>query len=467
MVCGEKIETERVETTNQLATPAMDEPVSRASRALFAEDLLNGSKPASDWRCGLELEVIGYEARTLKRLDAAQVQRVLMNFALSDDDLVFEDETLVEAVFDREGRITVEPGGQIEFSGAAHKSLIEVERGAQRFIDKLRGVAEETGYLFVPVGFDPVSSLAEQQWFPKSRYAVMRPYLAGRGARALDMMTRTCALQVNLDYGAESDLAKKHLLGNRLAPIVTAMFANSPFEDGRLSGYKSTRALVWLDTDHDRTTSGTTNFNSLIEEFSVASFVDYALDVPMIFVRRDGQYTSAPAGVRFGEFLDGAVGELQPIFADWRDHLTTIFTDARLKQHIELRSADGGNLQMAMALQALWKGLMYDEGALDAALRIAPALDAEDAQTIRRAVARDGLATPRTARVDVLSIAKETIKIAARGLEQLAPDETPYLDVLREQVIEDETSPADKLIRSWRGRWHENMRTAIEHLRIA
>lgn len=467
MVCGEKIETERVETASTRASLAMDEPVSRASRALFAEDLLNGSKPASDWQCGLELEVIGYEARALKRLDATQVQRVLMSFAQSDDDLVLEDGILIEAQFNRDGRITVEPGGQIEFSGAAHKSLIEVEHGAQRFIERLRAVAEENNYLFIAAGFDPVRSLAEQQWFPKPRYAVMRPYLAGRGARALDMMARTCAIQVNLDYGAESDLAKKYLLGTRLAPIVTAMFANSPFEDGRLSGYKSTRALVWLDTDNDRTAACvTTQFNSLIEEFSVESFVDYALDVPMIFARRDGQYTSAPAGVRFCEFLDSSVGGLQPIFADWRDHLTTIFTDARLKQHIELRSADGGNLQMAMALQALWKGLMYDEGSLDDALRIAPALDANEANLLRRAVARDGLVT-RTAGVDVLSIAKETIKIAARGLEQLAPDEARYLDVLREQVIEDETSPADKLIHNWRGRWHETMRTAIEYLRVA
>jgi glutamate--cysteine ligase len=277
------------------------------------------------------------------------------------------------------------------------------------------------------------------------------------------MMCRTCAVQTNLDYGAEDDLAKKFLLGNRLAPVVTAIFANSPFEEGRLSGYKSTRAAAWLQTDPARTGISPA---ALADTFSPDAFVAYALDVPMIFAQRDGRYLDAPAGMKFGDFLEHGADGIRPVFGDWADHLTTLFTDARLKQHIELRGADCGDLAHALALQALWKGLMYDAAALDEALAFAPRLDLEDAEALRERVARDGL-DARHAGVDVLGLAKETVALAVEGLGRVAPEEVSYLEVLREQVVEEELSPADILLRNWRGSWHGSMRRVVEHLSIA
>jgi len=450
-------------------------PVSKASLPQLADYLRGGAKPADAWQCGVEFEVLGFTANELERLDADGVQQVLAQLAApassspSQADsraaatIIYENDAVIEALLDGGGRVTVEPGGQVEFSGAPRSSLIEIEKDIKVFLARLHEIAEANECVFLAAGFDPVRRLDEQRWFPKARYAVMRPYLAAHGARAWDMMARTCAVQVNLDYDSEIDLAKKFILGNRLAPIVTAIFANSPFEDGAISRYKSTRAAAWLATDNARAGVSTL---ALKDDFSPEEFVDYALSVPMIFVQRDGAYVDAVANLSFGEFLDAGAGAIEPLFQDWTDHLTTIFTEARLKQYIELRSADGGNLRMAMALAALWRGLMYDREALDEALRIAPKLKGEEMRALQEAVARDALATQH-AGVNVLHTAKDLIAIAAEGLKRFAPEEEKYLDALREQVIKDEVCQADILLRNYRGAWHGSMRRVIEHLRIA
>jgi glutamate--cysteine ligase len=444
--------------------PLLTDAVSKSSMQLFVENLRRGAKPFADWMCGVEFELFGYDqTRDLARLDPSQVQRVLAGFAPSSSDLVYEGGVLIEVNAGQMNRLTLEPGGQIEFSGAPQRSLSDVEREVSRYLSRLREIAEGDRLSFLAVGFDPLWTIEEQHWFPKMRYEVMRPYLGSRGRRAWDMMCRTCAVQANLDYGSEEDLAKKFLVGNRLAPIVTAMFANSPFENGRPNGYKSTRAAAWLATDDERTGISTP---TLKDEFTPASFVAYALDVPMIFVQREGLYLDALAGVKFGDFLEAGCGEIQPLFGDWADHLTTLFTDARLKQHIEMRSADCVNLKMALALQAFWKGLMYDAGTLDDALALAPRLSRADAQALREKVARDGLSA-RQAGVNVLSLAKESVTLAVAGLERIAPGEVKYLEILREQVQEDEVSPADILLNNWHGSWHGSMNRVVEYLRIA
>ncbi|MGI8564862.1 MAG: glutamate--cysteine ligase [Pyrinomonadaceae bacterium] len=462
--CAIEVGTEGTAATSPAARGMLPtDSVARASTPLFAEYLRRGAKPIAEWRCGVELELFGYDARTLARLDAAQVQIVLSGFAESPDDLVFEGATIIESSAGRAGRVTIEPGGQIEFSGAPQQTLVEVERGIKPFISRLGEIAVESDFIFLAAGFDPLRTIDEQQWFPKMRYAVMRPYLATRGARAWDMMCRTAAIQVSLDYGSEEDLAKKFALGNRLAPIITAMFANSPFADGKLSGYKSTRAAAWLETDADRAGLAP---SAITNNFSLDSFVEDALQVPMLFVRRDGHYLDAPTGMPFGKFLEEGCGYLRPVFDDWLDHLTTLFTDARLRQHIELRSADCGALPSTLALQALWKGLMYDDAALDAALAIAPVINREGAARLREEVARHGLSA-RHESINVLDVAKEILMIAAAGLRRIAPDEVPYLDVLRQQVIEDDVCPADILLRNWHGGWHTSMSKVVEYLRAA
>ncbi|HYY41200.1 MAG TPA: glutamate-cysteine ligase family protein, partial [Pyrinomonadaceae bacterium] len=328
--------------------PLLTDAVGPDAVPLFVENLRRGSKPAREWMCGVEFELFGYDTRRdFARLTPAQVQRVLAGFAPSSNDLVYEGRTLIEVNAGQMNRLTVEPGGQIEFSGAPQRELAGVEREIRRYLARLHEIADGHGFVFLAVGFDPLHTLAAQQWFPKSRYDVMRPYLMKRGARAWDMMTRTCAVQTNLDYGDEADLRKKFLVGNRLAPIVAAMFANSPFQEGCASGYKSTRTAVWLATDPDR--SGIA-LPALADDFTPESFIAYALDVPMLFAQRDGIYLDGPTGMKFGDFLARRCDHVEPLFGDWADHLTTLFTDARLKQHIELRSADCGSLEMALAL---------------------------------------------------------------------------------------------------------------------
>jgi glutamate--cysteine ligase len=444
--------------------PLLTDAVSKSSAPLFVENLRRGAKPASEWMCGVEFELFGYDMRRgFERIDAAQVQRVLAGFAPSSNDLVYEGSVLIEVNAGQMNRLTVEPGGQVEFSGAPRRSLHDVEREVRRYLARLHEIAEGHGFVFLAAGFDPLRTLDEQRWFPKLRYDVMRPYLASRGARAWDMMTRTCAVQTNLDYDSAEDLCKKFLLGNLLAPIITAIFANSPFEEGRLSPYKSTRAAAWLQTDDDRSGASPT---ALEDDFSPEKFVAYAMDVPMIFAQRDGRYLHAPAGMKFGDFLERGCDGIQPVFGDWADHLTTLFTDARLKQHIEMRSADSGSPALVLALQALWKGLMYDHASLDEALHLAPKLNREEMRGLEEQVARDGLAA-RYAGTSVLGLAKESVALAAEGIRRLAPDELKYLDILREQVIEDEVCPADILLRNWHGSWHGSMERAAEYLRIA
>ncbi|HVG34930.1 MAG TPA: glutamate-cysteine ligase family protein [Pyrinomonadaceae bacterium] len=460
-----RVESDAVEqSAGHAVFPLLTDRVSKSSAEFFEENLRRGAKPVSEWMCGVEFELFGYDTRSdYRRINPQQVQRVLAGFAPSSNDLVYEGRTLIEVNAGQMNRLTVEPGGQVEFSGAPQRSLSDVERELKRYLARLHEIAEGGCLSFLAVGFDPLRTIEEQQWFPKLRYDVMRPYLAGRGARAWDMMARTCAVQTNLDYGTEDDLAKKFLLGNRLAPVVTAIFANSPFENGKPSPYKSSRAAAWLATDDDRTGISPA---SLSDTFSPASFVAYALDVPMIFAQRDGRYLDGPTGMKFGDFLEHGCDGVEPVFGDWADHLTTLFTDARLKQHIELRSADCGSLSYTLALQALWKGLMYDEQALDEALRLAPVLGQADAISLRASVARDGLAAEH-AGINVYALAREAIMLSVEGLDRIAPAETRYLDVLRERVIEDAVCPADILLRNWQGSWHGSIERVIEYLRIA
>jgi glutamate--cysteine ligase len=456
--------TQRTTRTSGGGFPLLTDPVTSESVPLFVENLLRGEKPRAEWMCGAEFELFGYDrARGLARIDAAQVQSVLAGFAPSSRDLVREGDVIVEAGDGQMNRLTVEPGGQVEFSGAPQRRLADVERELRRYLVRLGEVAESNRLTFLAAGFDPLRSIDEQRWFPKPRYEVMRPYLGSRGGRAWDMMSRTCSVQTNLDYGSREDLCKKFLVGNRLAPVVTAIFANSPFKGGRLSGYKSTRAAAWLDTDPDRCGLAPP---ALADDFAPADYVTYALGVPMVFAQRGGRYFGAVSGLRFSDFLAGGRDRIRPLFGDWADHLTTIFTDARLKQHIEMRGADANGLEMAMALQALWKGLFYDDASLDGALRLAPRLEAADALLLRERVARDGLAA-RHAGVDVLGLAREAVGLAVEGLKRVAPDESAYLDVLVARVVGEGVCPADILLRNWEGSWHGSMERVFEHLRVA
>ncbi|HEY9232984.1 MAG TPA: glutamate-cysteine ligase family protein, partial [Blastocatellia bacterium] len=437
----------------------------------FARFFVAGSRPATDWALGVELELIGFTADTRERIGPQEVQAIIRGFADQASHQVVERGYVTEARLgvrgqgsgvgeEQEpapgprppapalGRLTLEPGGQVEFSGAPHVSLVEIERGLRQFTGRLAEIAATENIIFVTLGFDPLRRIEEQRWIPKARYQIMRPYLKKRGARAWDMMCRTAAIQVNLDYSDLEDLAHKFQLATRLAPVAAAMFANSPFENGKLSGYKSTRYRAWLDTDPDRTGPSPV---ALQDGFSVERFIEYVAGVPMFFVRRDENYIDL-AGHSFSEYLAGCGCPMTPIFQDFTDHLTTIFTEARLKPHIEQRSMDCGAVEMVMAALAFWKGLMYDRAALQDALQLAPKLAPGEYAQLQLDVARRGLEAVIND-VPLVAIAGQAIQLARAGLQRIAADESPYLDLLEERVTRERLTNADILIRNFEGAW--------------
>ena len=462
---------------NLPATPiAPTEAINTATD--FAPFFAAKGKPASAWAVGVELELFGFTRDTLERIGSRQIQAVINGFADQITGRVVENGYVTEANLGvrgqgsgvREeqkpapalGRLTLEPGGQVEFSGAPHAALIEVERGLRQFALRLVEIAATQNVIFIAIGFDPLRRIEEQRWIPKARYDIMRPYLKKRGARAWDMMCRTAAIQANLDYSDLADLARKFQLATRLAPVAAAMFANSPFENGKLSGYKSTRYRAWLDTDPDRTGPAPL---ALDDEFTVERFLDYVAGVPMLFIRREENYIDV-AGHSFSEYLAGCGCPMTPIFQDFTDHLTTIFTEARLKPHIEQRSMDCGSIEMAMAAMAFWKGLMYDRAALEGALELAPKLTPGEYAEFQLDVARRGLETS-IKNVPLSTLAADVLQIARTGLQRIAADETHYLDLLEERVTREHVSNADILIRNFEGSWHGDITKAIKYVDIS
>ena len=414
-------------------------------KAEFVDFLRKGAKHREDWRVGVEVELFGFDAETKQRLDNKQVQAVLRALATPESTFVFESATLVETHDGNGGKWTIEPGGQLEFSSAPRFSLAAIEADLQTAFARLRQQSAELNLTFLAVSFDPLRTIDEQNWFLKPRYKLMKPYLATRGRRAWDMMTRTCSVQVNLDYENENDLIKKFIIGNRLAPTVAAIFANSPFVDGADSSSQSARVKTWLETDANR--CGVSPL-ALQKEFSLSDFIEYALDVPMLFAERDGRYLEDFTGKPFREFL--ASERDAPTVKDWQTHLTTIFTEVRLKNYLEFRAADGGNVEHALAVAALWKGLLYDRQSLEEALALAPQLTAEQFVSLQTAVAKNGLRAV-SGQTRVLELAKEIISLATDGLRRIAPDETRFLEALSRRVITAEKSPSDLLLENWHG----------------
>lgn len=398
------------------------------------EFLRAGAKPRAAWSSGLELELIGFDHSSLQRITPEQVRCTLEKFC-PDPALQEHESDNIVAVALPSGRITLEPGGQIEFSGSAHRTLREIETDLHGYLHDLVAAGLSLGIDFLAVGFDPLRRLDEQHWIQKSRYDVMRPYLRARGPRAWDMMTRTASVQTSIDYSDDVDLGKKFVLGNRLGPIVAAMFANSPFADGVATGRKSERYAAWLETDADR--SGV-HSSAVMPTFSLAAFVERVFATPLIFVNHGGR-VQAGAGKTVRD-IDNAT------ISDFADALSTIFTEARIRPgYVEMRSADCGSTADVLAVIALWKGLTWDAATLDAAIDIAPMLDAREFVELQGDIATRALEA-RSAGVDVLAIARAAGALASQGIARTAPDEAKYLEPLLAR-LHDGVAPADIILR--------------------
>lgn len=428
------------------------------NRRQLVEYFAAGNKPRAQWRMGTEHEKFGYHTKTLKPLayDGPDgIRAMLEGLTRFGWEPVIEGNNPI-ALLRGKASITLEPGGQFELSGAPLETLHEAAAENGQHIDEVKEVAGEIGVSFIGLGFAPEWTREEMHWMPKGRYKIMREYMPKVGKLGIDMMLRTCTVQTNLDFDSEADMVKKFRVSLALQPIATALFANSPFKEGRDAGFKSYRSHIWTDTDPDR--CGMLPF--VFEDgFGFERYADYMLDVPMYFVYRDGKYIDA-SGQSFRDFLKGKLparpGEL-PSINDWADHITTAFPEVRLKRFLEMRGADSGPLGALNALPALWVGLLYDQGALDAAWDLVKDWTVADHDFLRAETPKTGLATMFRGRV-LSELAREVIEVAHAGLrarKQLdanGADETMYLAPL-DRAVASGLAPADELLAKWNGEW--------------
>ncbi|MFP4004713.1 MAG: glutamate--cysteine ligase [Alphaproteobacteria bacterium] len=428
------------------------------NRRQLVEYLEDGCKPRAEWRIGTEHEKFGFQEDDFTPLPyegPRGIETVLKGLMRFGWEAVREGETLV-GLTQGGASISLEPGGQLELSGAPLDNLHQTCDEAHTHLHQVKSVCEELGIGFIGLGMSPKWTLEETPVMPKGRYGIMKRYMPTRGRLGRDMMFRTCTIQTNLDFSDEADMVRKLRTSLALQPIATALFANSPFTDGKPNGFLSWRAHVWTDTDPDRT--GLLPF--VFEDgFGFERWVDYALDVPMYFIYRNGAYLDV-SGQSFRDFLEGRLPALpgeKPTLSDWADHLTTLFPEARIKRFMEMRGADGGPWSRICALPAFWAGLLYDSQALGAAWQIARDWTAEERETLRRDVARLGLKADIRGR-SVRDIASECLTLAQQGLKRRAragvsaPDETVFLDSLFEIAAAGRT-PAEDLLEAYHGRW--------------
>ncbi len=444
-------------------TTAAPKPIIESRDQLIA-GFAQGEKPKDRWRIGTEHEKFVY-ARSDHHApsydEPGGIRDLLGALEPYGWAPVFErgpdGSDNVIAMSGADGSISLEPAGQFELSGAPLDNLHQTCAETGRHLEQVKAAGEKLGIGFLGLGMWPDKTRAELPVMPKGRYAIMRSHMPRVGTMGLDMMLRTCTIQVNLDYASEADMVKKFRVGLALQPLATALFANSPFLEGKPNGYLSYRSHIWSDTDPART--GMLPF--VFEDgFGYERYAEYALDVPMYFVYRDGRYIDA-AGLSFRDFLKGDLSVLpgeKPTMDDWNDHLSTAFPEVRLKTFLEMRGADGGPWNKICALPALWVGLLYDQGALDAAWDLVKDWKIDDRQRLRDSVPKLALDAPLPGGGRLRDIAGAVLDIAGAGLTARArtngagDDETGFLEPLRD-IVRSGKVPAETLLDRYHGAW--------------
>ena len=444
----------------QAKASVSEEPITDPRQ--LVDYFVRGSKPKSRWRIGTEHEKFVFrlaDRRPVPYEGEAGIRAFLESMTAFGWEPLLEDGQVI-ALQRGAAAVTLEPSGQLELSGEPLANLHESCEEVNAHLKEVRQVAEKLGLGLIGLGFQPLWRRDQMPWMPKARYAIMRRYMPRRGSLGLDMMTRSCSVQVNLDYRDEADMVQKLRVGLALQPLASALFANSPFYEGAPSGYLTYRSLVWTDTDPDR--CGILPF-VFGDDMGFERYVEYALDVPMYLVRRQGRYIDA-SGQSFRDFLAGRLPALPgavPNLSDWEDHLTTLFPEVRLKQFLELRGADAGPWGRLCALPALWVGLLYDDGALEATSRLVADWSQRERQDLHTGVPRWGLQT-RFRGQRLQEIAREVLGIAEQGLRRRAclneagADETRYLRELQD-IAETGLTPAERLLDAWQGRWQRSV----------
>jgi glutamate--cysteine ligase len=458
-----------------MTTPTrdIDESAPRiAGKRELVERLAGGAKPRSDWRIGTEHEKFGFIEGSLRPVPyegEASIRGLLEGLARDYDWAPIVEGGHIIGLKKGMASVSLEPGGQFELSGAPletiHQTCVEIGD----HLRETRAIAKPMNIDFLGLGFSPLWSLDETPMMPKGRYGIMKAYMEKVGRLGRQMMFRSCTVQTNLDFGSEADMAKKLRVSLALQPIATALFANSPFAEGRTNGFLSYRSHVWTDTDPDR--SGMLPF-AFDEGFGFEQYVDYALDVPMYFVRREGKYLDA-SGLSFRDFMAGKLpilpGEL-PAMDDFDDHISTIFPEVRLKTFLEMRGADAGPHSMLCALSAFWVGILYDQQALDGAWELVKGFNAAERQALRSAVPMLGLDAP-IRNTTAQALAKEAVKLAAGGLarrgnlDAKGRDETLFLKELQE-IADSGRTQAHHLLAKYNGPWKRDITRAFAETRV-
>jgi glutamate--cysteine ligase len=438
------------------------------------EDLLapfvKGEKPKAEWRIGTEHEKFVYrrDDHRAPSYDEPGGIRDLLEAMTQFGWQPIEEQGKVIALSGPDGNVSLEPAGQFELSGAPLEHLHQTCAEAGRHLRQVKEAGERLGLGFLGMGMWPDKARSDLPIMPKGRYAVMLRHMPRVGSLGLDMMLRTCTIQVNLDYSSEADMAEKFRVGLALQPLATALFANSPFTEGKPNGFLSYRSHIWSDTDPART--GMLPF--VFEEgFGYESYLDYALDVPMYFVYRHGKYIDV-AGLSFRDFMKGELSALpgeKPRLSDWVDHLSTAFPEVRLKSFLEMRGADGGPWSRICALPAFWVGLLYDQNALDGAWDEVKHWTLEERQRLRDDVPRLGLQARTPAGETLRELAGRILAIAESGLNARArlnaagDNESGFLDPLRE-IVARGTTPAELLLEHYHGEWQGDVSRIYEEM---
>ncbi|MFT4700416.1 MAG: glutamate--cysteine ligase [bacterium] len=432
----------------------------------LAEMLSDGCKPKENWRIGTEHEKFGYCQDSVLPLSYEgdrSIKAVLTGLQNRYNWAPVEEAGNIIGLTKDGANVSLEPGGQLELSGAPLETIHQTCDEVNVHLEEVKSVADEIGVKFIGLGAAPEWSHEQMPLMPKGRYKLMNAYMEKVGTHGTQMMRRTCTVQVNLDFGSEADMVQKLRVALALQPVATALFANSPFFEGKPNGHKSWRARIWRDLDDSRTGMLPWVFE---DGMGFERWVDWVLDVPMYFVYRDGKYIDA-LGMSFRDFLKGELPALpgeKPLLSDWADHLTTVFPEARIKQFIEMRGADGGPWRRLCALPAFWVGMMYDQTALDAAWDLCKDWTAEQREALRVAASVDGL----QAKVDGINmhdVAREVVAISHAGLKARAKpgaggmvaDETHFLNALHE-TIETGKTPADELMDHYNGDWNGDLK---------
>ena len=424
-----------------------------------------GEKPSKDWRIGTEHEKFVFYTNNFKRvsyLGASGISELLNALAIKNNWVkIIENNNTIGLKDDTGASISLEPGGQLELSGTPLENLHQTCKETGQHLKIMKEVMSGLGLSMVGVGYDPKWARSDISFMPKGRYEIMKNYMPKVGQLGLDMMLRTCTIQVNLDFASEKDMIEKFQISMALQSVATALFANSPFIEGKPSGYLSSRAMVWTDTDPYRTGVPEIVFDS---NFGYESWLNYVLEVPMYFVYRDGKYIDV-AGNSFVDFMEGKLKGFEgqyPTIKDWEDHITVAFPEVRLKQYLEMRGADGGPWNIICALPALWVGLLYDSQSQSDALSLAkPLMDAnllEEGRISAATFALNGMignVSIDKLASDMLDISRDGLKrrnkIDGRGL-----DESQFLDPLF-YILDNKQTGAEKLLQKYNGSWNKNI----------